>query len=35
MATGGRVLHHIAAFAPDRRNTLFVLRFSGHRHARS
>ena len=22
MATGGRVLHHIAAFAPDHRNTL-------------
>ena len=27
MATGGRVLHHIAAFAPDHRNTLL---FSGY-----
>lgn len=30
MATGGRVLHHIAAFAPDRRNTLL---FSGFQAA--
>lgn len=27
MATGGRVLHHIAAFAPDRRNTLLFAGF--------
>lgn len=30
MATGGRVLHHIAAFAPDHRNTLL---FSGFQAA--
>ena len=30
MATGGRVLHHIAAFAPDRRNSLL---FAGHQAA--
>ena len=30
MATGGRVLHHMAAFAPDRRNTLL---FSGFQAA--
>ena len=30
MATGGRVLHHLAAFAPDRRNTLL---FSGFQAA--
>ncbi len=30
MATGGRVLHHIAAFAPDHRNTLL---FSGYQAA--
>lgn len=30
MATGGRVLHHIAAFAPDRRNTLL---FAGYQAA--
>lgn len=30
MATGGRVLHHIAAFGPDRRNTLL---FSGFQAA--
>ena len=27
MATGGRVLHHIEAFAPDRRNTLLFVGF--------
>jgi metallo-beta-lactamase family protein len=27
MATGGRVLHHIKAFAPDRRNTLIFAGF--------
>ena len=30
MATGGRVLHHIAAFGPDHRNTLL---FSGYQAA--
>ncbi len=30
MATGGRVLHHIAAFAPDHRNTLL---FAGYQAA--
>lgn len=30
MATGGRVLHHIEAFAPDRRNTLM---FAGYQAA--
>ncbi|MCE9656990.1 MAG: MBL fold metallo-hydrolase [Burkholderiales bacterium] len=30
MASGGRVLHHIAAFAPDRRNTLM---FAGYQAA--
>lgn len=30
MATGGRVLHHIKAFGPDRRNTIF---FSGFQAA--
>jgi metallo-beta-lactamase family protein len=27
MATGGRVVHHLKAFAPDRRNTIL---FAGH-----
>lgn len=31
MATGGRVLHHLKAFAPDPRNTIL---FPGRRHAR-
>lgn len=30
MATGGRVLHHLKAFAPDRRNTIL---FAGHQAA--
>ena len=30
MATGGRVLHHLKAFAPDPRNTIL---FSGHQAA--
>ena len=29
MATGGRVLHHLKAFAPDRRNTILFSGFQG------
>ena len=34
MATGGRVVHHLKAFAPDPRNTDPVRRLPGGRHAR-